>query len=56
MADLSSGLPSDSVEHRPEGTTDDTSKTGSYASYDRPSSNTLNYISHRKGLLISCEL
>ena len=50
-ADLSSGLPSDSVEHRPEGATDDFTGTGSYA-YDQPSSNTLNGISNRKGLFI----
>ena len=49
VADLSSGFPSDSVEHRPEGTTDDFTGTGSYAN-DKPFSNTLNWISNRKGM------
>ena len=58
-ATISSGFPSDSVKHRPEGTTDDFTGTGSYA-YDQPSSNTpswgsLNGIANRKGLFISCE-
>ena len=52
-ANIYPGFPSDSVKHRSEGATDDT--TGSYA-YDQRSSNTLNGISNRKGLFISCEL
>ena len=59
-ANISPGFPSDSVEHRPEGTTDDFTGTGSYAK-DKPSSNTpsrgtLNGIANHKGLLISCEI
>ena len=59
-ATISSGFPSDSVEHKPEGTTDDTTRSGLYAK-DQPSSSTpswgtLNRIANRKGLLISLEL
>ena len=59
-ADIYPGFPSDSVEHRPEGATDDFTGFGSYAD-DKPSSNTpawgaLNGIADRKGLLISLEL
>ena len=55
-----SGFPSDSVEHRPEGATDDFTGFGSHAD-DKPSSNTpswgaLNGIADPKGLLISLEL
>ena len=53
-ATISSVFPSDSVEHRPEGATDDFAGTGSYAN-DQLSS-TLNGIANRKGLLISLEL
>ena len=49
------GFSSDSANQRPEGATDDFTGTGSYA-YDQRSSNTLNGISIRKGLFISCEL
>ena len=38
VADISPGFPSDSVKHRPEGTTDDFAGTGSYAN-DKPSHN-----------------
>ena len=59
-ATISSGYPSDSVEHRPEGATEDFTGFGSYAN-DKPSSNTpswgaLNGIADREGLLISLEL
>ena len=59
-ATTSSGFPSDSVEHRPEGAEDDFTGFGSYAD-DKPSSNTpswgdLSGIADRKGLLISLEL
>ena len=50
-ADIFPGFPSDSVEHRPEGATDDFAGTGSYAN-DQLSS-TLNGIANRKGSLIS---
>ena len=57
---ISSGVPSDSVKHRPEEATDDFTVTGSYAN-DKPSPNTpswgnLNEIDNRKGLLISHKL
>ena len=59
-ADIFPGFPSDSVEHRPEGATDDFTETGSYAK-DKPSANTpsrgtQNDIASGKGLFISCEL
>ena len=59
-ATSSSGFPSDSAEHRPEGTTDDTTRSGSYAN-DQPSSSTpswgtLNRMANHKGLFISLEL
>ena len=59
-ATISSGFPSDSVEHRPEGAAEDFTGFGSYAN-DKQSSNTpswgaLNGIADRKGLLISLEL
>ena len=50
-ASIYPGFPSDSVEHRPEGATDDFAGTSSYA-YNQLSS-TLNGIANRKGLLIS---
>ena len=60
VATISPGFPSDSVKHRPEGTTNDFTGTGSYAS-DTPPSNTpsscnLNEIANRKGLLFLPDL
>ena len=59
-ATISSGFHSDSVKDRPEGTTDDSTGTGSDAngqpSSNTPSWGTLNRISNRKGLFISFEV
>jgi len=60
VANISPGFPSEYGQHRPEGTTDDFTGTGSYAN-DKPSSNTPSGdtqkgIANRKGLFISCEL
>jgi len=59
VANISPGFTSDSVKHRPEGTTDDFTGTGSYAN-DKPSSNTPSWgiqkqIASHKGLFISSE-
>ena len=59
MANISPGFPSESVQHRPEETTDDFTGTGSYAN-DKPSSNTQSGdtqkgTANRKGMFILCE-
>ena len=59
-ATISSGFPTDSAEHKPEGTRDDFTGTCSYA-YDQPSPNTpswgtQNGIAERKGVFISRDL
>ena len=64
VANISPGFPSQSVKHRVEGTTDDSTGTGLYAN-DKPSPNTssqqvpkLKGTANHKGLLnfISCKL
>ena len=59
-ATISSEFHTDSVKNRPEGTTDDSTGTGSHAngepSSNTPSWGTLTRISNRKSLFISFEL
>ena len=60
VSNLSPGFPSDSVKHRPEGTVDDFTGTGSYAN-DKPFSNnpslgTQKRTANRKGVCISQDL